>query len=76
MAVAFVLINTETGAEREILEELKMIKEVKEAHRIHGVYDVIVQVEADSVEMIKDVLVHKIRNLNKLRSTLTMLCID
>ena len=32
MATAFVLINAEVGAEREILKSLKNIKEVKESH--------------------------------------------
>jgi len=73
---AFVLINTESGTEKEVLSELKMIREIKEAYTIHGVYDILTRIEDDDAETIKDVLEIKIRKLEKVRSTLTMICID
>ena len=44
MPIAFVLINSEAGTEKEILKELKSIKEVKEAYVVYGTYDVIAKV--------------------------------
>ena len=41
---AFVLINSEPGAEATVLKALEAISEVKEAHMIYGVYDIIAQV--------------------------------
>ncbi len=44
--VAFVLINAEVDAEREVFEVLKAIPGIKEAHMVYGVYDIIARVEA------------------------------
>ena len=72
MPVAFVLINSELGKEEELLKEIRSMENVKEAHFVYGVYDVIVKVEAESVEKLKDLVTFKIRRLNDVRSTLTM----
>jgi DNA-binding Lrp family transcriptional regulator len=37
LPVAYVLINSEIGAEEEVLKELKKIKSVKEAYVVYGV---------------------------------------
>ena len=73
MPKAFVLINTEMGAEDEILTLLKKIKDVKEAYAVYGVYDIIAKVEAESMDRLKDIVFWNIRRLNKVRSTLTMM---
>jgi len=72
MPVAFVLINSELGKEEELLKELRSMENVKEAHFVYGVYDVIVKVEAESLEKLKDLVTFKIRRLSNVRSTLTM----
>ena len=73
MATAFVLINAELGAETEVLKGLKDVKEVKEAHMLYGVYDIIARIETDTMQELKDIMSRKIRRLDKLRSTLTMI---
>ena len=75
MATAFVLINAELGAETEVLKGLKDVKEVKEAHMLYGVYDIIARIETDTMQELKDVISWKIRRLDKLRSTLTMIVV-
>ncbi len=72
MPVAFVLINSELGKEEELLKELRGIENVKEAQFVYGVYNVIVKVEAESLEKLKDLVTFKIRRLSNVRSTLTM----
>ena len=75
MAKAFVLINAEIGAEDEVLKELKDMAEVKEAHVVYGVYDIITRIEADTMDELKDIVTSKIRRLDKVRSTLTMIVV-
>jgi DNA-binding Lrp family transcriptional regulator len=75
LATAFVLFNSETGQETQIIKELKKIKEVKEAHLIYGVYDIIAHIETDSMQELKEVVNWKLRRLEKVRSTLTMIAI-
>jgi DNA-binding Lrp family transcriptional regulator len=73
MDSAYILINVETGSEVEVLESLRKIENVREAHGVYGVYDVIARVEADSMERLKEIITWKIRRLDKVRSTLTMM---
>ena len=73
MPMAFVLINTEMGSEREVLAALRKIGDVKEAYFVYGVYDIVARVESDSMDRLKDVVTWNIRRLNKVRSTLTMM---
>lgn len=73
MTLAFVLINTELGAEDEVRRELLEIPEVEEAYAVYGVYDIIVKLKAETMEKIKEVITWKIRRMNKVRSTLTMI---
>ena len=75
MATAFVLLNAELGAETEVLKGLKDVKEVKEAHMLYGVYDIIARIETDTMQELKDIIGWKIRRLDKLKSTLTMIVV-
>ncbi|MCP8304928.1 MAG: Lrp/AsnC ligand binding domain-containing protein [archaeon] len=76
MPVAFVLINADLGTERELLKELGKIENVEEAHFVYGVYDIIAKISADSMEKVKETVARKIRRLDKVRSTLTMIVIE
>ena len=76
LPIAFVLINTEIGSEREILNELKKVKGVEEAYSVYGVYDIIAKVKADSMDELKDIITWRIRKIEKVRSTLTMIVIE
>jgi len=76
MPIAFVLINAEIGSEGEVLNELKKVEGIEEAYSVYGVYDIIAKVKADSMEKLKDIVTWKIRRLNKVRSTLTMIVIE
>ncbi len=76
MPMAFVLINTEIGAEEEVINELKKIGNVKEAYVVYGVYDIVAKVEADSMDKLKEIVSWRVRRLDKVRSTLTMLVVS
>ena len=75
MATAYVLINVEIGSEEEILRNLEPISEVKEAHLVYGVYDIIAIIETETMQELKDTVSWKIRRLDKVRSTLTMIVV-
>ncbi|MGC8569016.1 MAG: Lrp/AsnC family transcriptional regulator [Nitrososphaeria archaeon] len=76
MATAYVLINTDMGYEGDVLKELKNIPGVKEVYLVYGVYDIIAKVEAESMEQVKEIITWKIRRLEKVRSTLSMIVMD
>ncbi|MEM0023666.1 MAG: Lrp/AsnC ligand binding domain-containing protein [Thermofilaceae archaeon] len=76
MPVAYVLINTEVGAEREVLEKLREIPEVVEAYIVFGIYDVIAKVSVDRQELLGEVVTNKLRRLEKVRHTLTIIAVE
>ena len=76
MPQAYVLINVESGAEEDVVRELKKIDEVEEAYFSYGVYDIIAKVKADSMEKLKDTVTRKIRTLGRVRSTLTLIMME
>jgi len=76
MPQAFVLINVESGAEEEVVSQLKKVEGVEEAYYSYGVYDIISKVKADSMEKLKDLVTRKIRTLNRVRSTLTLIMME
>ena len=76
MPMAFVLINTEMGSETEVLESLKKMGNVKEAYVVYGVYDIVARVEAENMDQLKEIITWKMRRLNKVRSTLTMMAVQ
>jgi DNA-binding Lrp family transcriptional regulator len=73
MPKAFVLINVESGTEEEALKDLRAIQGVTESFTSYGVYDIIAKVEASSMDALKDLITLRIRNISKVRSTLTLI---
>ena len=75
MPIAFVLINVETGSEDKVLKQIRGIVDVKEAYVSYGVYDLIVKVKSASMDELKEIVTYKIRSINNVRSTLTLMMV-
>ena len=73
MVTAYVLISCDLGFDAEIIHEINQLEGVKEVHGIFGAYDIIVMLESANVENLKDIITWKIRKLNTIRSTLTLM---
>ncbi len=76
MALAFVLVSCELGAEKAVIDELKTFNAVKEAIGTFGVYDILVKLEADSDHKLNDTIIKKIRKMNKVGTTITLTIIE
>ncbi len=76
MSRAYVLLTVASGEEDNVLNELAKIKGVEESYFSYGVYDVIVKVKTESMETLKKLVTNKIRSLNQVRSTLTLIRIE
>ena len=70
---AYVLINTELGRKSEVTEALRGVKEITAIHSLYGIYDVIVEVEAETMDKVKEVVFNQIRRLGYVRSTITLI---
>ena len=76
MPKAFVLMNAELGSEDSLVKELKKLEGVMEVYQVYGVYDIVAHVEADTMEKVKETITWKLRKLNGVKSTLTMIVIE
>ena len=76
MVTAYVLITCDLGFEEQIIEDLKQIDEVKEVHGIFAVYDIITKIKSDSKEHLNEIIARKIRKIDKIGATLTLMTIQ
>ena len=76
MATAYVLINCELGSEEEIIKQLKELEGVTEVHGTFGAYDILSKIESSTVESLRETITWKIRKIDKISSTLTLMGIE
>ena len=76
MAQAYILINCEIGSEEKVIENLTTIDGVTEVHGTFGAYDILAKVESEQVETLRETITWKIRKIDKIRSTLTLMGIE
>ena len=70
---AFVLLNTELGQESKIIEALEGVEEITQIYSLYGIYDLIIEMEADTMDKVKEVVFNKVRRLDNVKSTITLL---
>ena len=76
MATAYVLINCELGSEESLIQQLKNTDGISEVHGTFGAYDILVKVESSAVETLREIIPWKIRKIDQIRSTLTLMGIE
>jgi DNA-binding Lrp family transcriptional regulator len=77
MPLAFILINTESGAEDKVIQELRKIRGIIEVHTLYGMHDIIVKVDIeDRPDKLKEDIIWKIRRINEVQCTTTLLVAD
>lgn len=70
---AFVLLNSELGQESKIIEALEGVEEITKIYSLYGIYDLIIEMEADTMDRVKEVVFNKVRRLDNVKSTITLL---
>jgi len=75
MVKAFVMLHVDLGCERDVLRELKGMEGVVEAYIVDGVYDVVVVLEAEGLDDLRN-LILKVRCMDNVQSTLTMIAVE
>ena len=76
MATAYVLINCELGSEESIIQQLKNIDSIIEVHGTFGAYDILTKIESPTVEALRESITWKIRKIDQIRSTLTLMGVE
>ena len=75
MVIAYVLINCDLGSDEQIIEELKHVSDVKDINGIFGAYDILAKVESPTMESLRETITWKIRKMDRVRSTLTLMVV-
>ena len=76
MTTAYVLINCDTGSEESVIDDLKSIIGVKNVSVVFGAYDIVAEVQTQTVDKLRETITIKIRKISGVRSTLTLLTVD
>jgi DNA-binding Lrp family transcriptional regulator len=72
---AFVLIDCDFPFSEDIIKELKKIPEIEEFYRVQSIYDIIAKVNADSEDQLNEIVMRKVREIEGIKNTLTMIII-
>lgn len=82
MPTTYILLNSDLGSDVEIIKQIKEIldKEGKsvqyEVQGVYGVYDIVVKITSDSMDHLRNIITNKIRKIDRVYSTLTMMVIE
>jgi DNA-binding Lrp family transcriptional regulator len=76
VATAYILINCELGSEELIIQQLKNIDDISEVSGTFGAYDILAKIESPTVETLREIITWKIRKIDHIRSTLTLMGIE
>ncbi|WP_316505392.1 Lrp/AsnC ligand binding domain-containing protein [Nitrosopumilus sp.] len=73
MTDAYVMLNCELGAEAEIIEKLRELEQVQDVFETIGTHDMLVKLQAENFEKIRETVSWNIQKLPKVRSTATLI---
>jgi DNA-binding Lrp family transcriptional regulator len=73
---AFVMVNCESGMEPKVADELRTIDGISEIKRTFGRYDIVAKIQASSAEKIGEIITLKIRGIDSVLSTTTLISIE
>ena len=74
MPIAYVLITCNTGFIEEVLDKLEELSEVVEANSLYfGPYDIIVRVEAGTIEDLNMALGNDLKKIANITSSVTLI---
>ncbi len=81
MPTAYVLINSDLGTDESIISKIKeILKDEKNIEftiqGVYGIYDVVLKIRSDDTDILRNFITYKIRKINNVQSTLTMMVIE
>ncbi|HIC42081.1 MAG TPA: Lrp/AsnC family transcriptional regulator [Pelagibacterales bacterium] len=81
MPTAYVLINSDLGTDESIISKIKeVLKDEKDVEfttqGVYGIYDIVLKISSDNTDVLRNIITYKIRKINKVQSTLTMMVVE
>ena len=75
MPFAFVMVNTVPDQIEHVLEKIREIECVEDAYMLYGVYDIVAIVKAETIEKLKEIILH-IRTVKHALNTITLMAVN
>jgi len=72
VTIAYVLIKSDLGAEQKVIEQLEKLEQVVRIDRTFGDYDMVVKIESENIEKIRETIARNIKKIDKVRATRTL----
>lgn len=72
MIKAYVLVVTNPGATRDVVGAISQVPGVVELHEVMGPYDIVVELEVESLRDVPPILSDKIRSVPGIESTTSL----
>ena len=72
MIKAYVLIVTNPGATHRVALAVRQIRHVSEVHEVMGPYDIVAEIETESLADLPGILADQIRTLDGIQSTTSL----
>jgi DNA-binding Lrp family transcriptional regulator len=67
------MINVKVGTDKDVVSELKTFKYVDKVYEVYGVYDIVAEVAASSMEELKETVNSDMRKLKNVLATNTII---
>lgn len=72
MIKAYVLVVADPGATKNVVSQLRAVPGVKELHEVMGPYDIVIEIEVESLSDVPPILSDKIRSVPGIESTTSL----
>ncbi len=72
MIKAYVLVVTNPGETKNVVSAISNVAGVKELHEVMGPYDVVIEIEVESLSDVPPILSDKIRTIPGIESTTSL----
>lgn len=69
---AYVLVVTDPGKTKHVHQEIQKIPHIVEMHEVMGPYDIVIEIEVQSLQDIPTILGERIRTIDGIQSTTSL----
>ena len=81
MPTAYVLINSDLGTDESIITKIKEVLSAEKnveftTQGVYGIYDIVLKISSDNTDILRNIITYKIRKINNVQSTLTMMVVE
>ena len=73
MTSAFLFINAELLFIDDVINKLKEVPEIVDVYKVQGIYDIITRVNSDTEEKLKELISERIRRIDRITGTVTVI---